>query len=84
MTRNNWFARTARGRGWTPITWQGWALAVALIAIPASLAALFGATPSPAAGATYAATALLALVPLLWMAVLKGPAPQWRLAGQDD
>jgi hypothetical protein len=68
MTRNNWFARTARGRGWTPITWQGWALVAAFLLVPLA----FGAASA------------FALFPLLWMAILKGPAPQWRYVGQDD
>lgn len=84
MTRNNWFARTARGRGWTPITWQGWALAIALVLVPLAFAGGLGATPSVLAAAAYGALTAFALLPLLWMAILKGPAPQWRYAGQDD
>ncbi|TCJ24121.1 hypothetical protein [Nocardioides jejuensis] len=84
MTRNNWFARTARGRGWTPITWQGWALAVSLILVPLAFAGALGATPSVLAAAAYGAVTAFALFPLLWMAILKGPAPQWRYVGQDD
>lgn len=84
MTRNNWFARTARGRGWTPITWQGWVLAAALVLVPLAFVGLLGATPSAVGAATYGATSAFALLALLWVAVLKGPAPQWHWVGQDD
>jgi hypothetical protein len=84
MTRNNWFARTARGRGWTPIAWQGWALAAALVLVPLAFAGLLGASPSTPLAATYGATSGLAVVSLLWVAILKGPAPRWRWVGQDD
>ena len=84
MTRNNWFARTTGGRGWTPITWQGWALVAALVVVPIALAGLLGASPSAVGAAAYGAAAALALVSLLWVAVLKGPAPKWRWVGQDD
>lgn len=84
MTRNNWFARNARGLGWTPITWQGWALAAALVVVPTLFATLLGATPTALAAASYGATAAFALSALLVVAFVKGPAPQWRYAGQDD
>ncbi|MDO7868903.1 hypothetical protein [Nocardioides jiangxiensis] len=84
MTRHNWFARTPRGRGWTPITWQGWALALALVVVPLAFGGALGATPSVLAGAAYGAASAFALLPLLWMAILKGPAPRWRYVGQDD
>ncbi len=83
MTRNNWFART-RGLAWTPITWQGWMLAAALVAVPLLFAGLLGSTPSVPAAAAYGAVSAVMLLPLLWVAILKGPAPQWRYVGQDD
>lgn len=84
MTRNNWFARNTRGLAWTPITWQGWMLAAALVVVPLLFAGLLGATPSALAAASYGATAAFALSGLLLVGFVKGPAPQWRYAGQDD
>jgi hypothetical protein len=84
MTRNHWFARTARGRGWTPITWQGWALAVALVLIPLAFAGLLGAGHGVLGAAAYGATTAFALCALLLVGFVKGPGPQWRRAGQDD
>jgi hypothetical protein len=33
MSGRPWFRTRARGRGWTPITWEGWLITVGLAAL---------------------------------------------------
>ena len=80
-----WFKRRRFGYGWTPSTWQGWALVVILIAlivapIPFLPQGEDQGGPNPWAYLFYV---LVVIVVFILIALKKGPAPRWRWGRTD-
>lgn len=78
-----WFKRRRYGWGWTPCTWQGWALLavmVLLVVVPGMLMPRGGS-----AGATvgFLAWTLLVVAAFVAIAAAKGPRPRWRWGRSD-
>ena len=75
MSTRYWFRAKRYGWGWTPITWQGWAVLAAFVALLAADAVVF--LPRKALpdyiGCVVGLTILL--VAVCW---LKGEPPRWR------
>jgi hypothetical protein len=73
LTKTPWFGpRRFPNWGWTPITWQGWAVTLVFIAAIAAAALLIHA---PAAKV---AVELVLIALLLAVSLLTGGAPGWR------
>ena len=80
VPKQYWFKRKRFGWGWTPVTWQGWAV-IALFTI----FVLFGV--GLAKDADIAAGILCwiaALVILTAGSLLRGPKPKWRWGWNPD
>ncbi len=76
-----WFRAKRYGWGWgLPMTWQGWLVLVAFIALVAAGAVLFPPRMMFAAYLLYIAILCIALVGVCW---LKGEPPRWRW-GDDE
>jgi hypothetical protein len=81
MSARYWFRAKRYGWGWgLPLTWEGWVVLAAFVALIACDALLFPprrALPAYIAGVV-GLTALL--VAICW---LKGEPPRWRWGGDD-
>jgi len=75
-----WFRAKRYGWGWTPITWQGWAVLAAFVALLAADAVVF--LPRKALP-DYIACFVGLTVLLLVVCWLKGEPTRWRW-GRDD
>ena len=80
MSTRYWFRAKRYGWGWTPCTWQGWAVLAAFVALLGADAAVFPfrrALPAYLAGV---GGLTLGLIAVCWA---KGERPRWRW-GDDD
>lgn len=78
MESKHWFARKRYGWGWTPVTWQGWAVIGAYAAFLVTGALLFlpdHGTRGVIAFLVWTAGYTVWLVSLCWQ---HGPRPQWQ------
>jgi hypothetical protein len=64
-----WFKRKRYGWGWTPTTWQGWAVVVALVAAVAVAGFALGDRPSTGALVAYVAFVAVAVVAVVLLSV---------------
>lgn len=74
-----WFKAKRYGWGWTPVTWQGWAVIVVYLAV---LLRFFLAVTDQlySLGDTILSFLLVAAAPtliLIWICYKKGEAPRW-------
>lgn len=74
-----WFKRKLYGWGWTPVTWQGWLVTIAYVA----LVILFGLTidehsPSQEIAFTFALPFLLLTAMFIRILYKKGEKPKWQ------
>ncbi len=84
MESKLWFARKRWGWGWTPVTWQGWAVVAAYVALVGSGAFLF-------LREEYADGGVLAFLVwtagyTVWLVMLSlkhGPRPRWQWGDRD-
>ena len=78
-----WFKRKTYGWGWTPISWQGWAVSVlfvGLVLVPArALPDYFDPK-----GLLYWVYVLLLTSILLFICLKKGEAPRWQWGRQSN
>jgi hypothetical protein len=74
-----WFRRKIWGWGWTPVTWQGWAVTIGAIAliVAAALTLDEGATPQDMAF-TFFLPILLVVSALIGIAYKTGEPPKWQ------
>ncbi|MES2259199.1 MAG: hypothetical protein V4724_11800 [Pseudomonadota bacterium] len=71
-----WFPAKRYGWGWgAPITWQGWLVILAYLALLLGGALRFQAVTDPAPYSIYVAVLTALLVAICW---LKGEPPRWR------
>jgi hypothetical protein len=79
-----WFKRKRYGWGWTPATWQGWSLVVALVVAVVVAALALGDDPSTGAIVAYFAFVTVAVACVILLSVTKGPSPRWRGGRSPD
>jgi hypothetical protein len=74
-----WFKAKCYGWGWTPATWQGWAvtLAYAAVIIAAALT-IDESSPSREVIFTFALPVTLASLAMIRICYAKGESPRWR------
>lgn len=75
-----WFPAKRYGWGWgPPVTWQGWVVIVAWLAV------LFGAIPHfmPRRPAAYFVFTVVMVLVLMGICYLKGEPPRWRWGDSD-
>ena len=84
--RELWFKRRRYGLGWTPVTWQGWAVVGAFVVV-----LIAGAVPAERAGgaaeAAYLVVVVVAIAALVSITLRKGPTPprwRWGTSERDD
>ena len=82
--RELWFKRRRYGLGWTPVTWQGWAVVGVVVAVLVG-----GAFPAERAGgaaeASYLVVVVVAVAGLVAITRRKGPTPaRWRWGTSED
>ena len=80
MSTRYWFRAKLYGWGWTPVTWQGWAVLAAFLALLWADALVF---PPRSAMPAYIAVVVGLSALLLVICWLKGEPPRWRW-GDDD
>lgn len=76
-----WFKRKKYGYGWTPATWQGWAVITLYIAIAVGGAATLKDTPKNTFSNElwlYLLFLLVSTVALIKICYKKGPSPRWQ------
>ena len=83
-TDSIWFKRKAYGWGWTPATWQGWAILV----VYAILIVLFALTIDNTSSMSEVMFTFLLPTVLLTMALIKvsyskGEKPRWQWGNQS-
>lgn len=79
MKKSYWFKRRRYGYGWTPVTWQGWALGVAYVGLVIGGALMLAASPAALDFLwAYLVIVFGALAGLIAVTRWKGPAPKWR------
>jgi hypothetical protein len=71
-----WFPAKRYGWGWGfPITWQGWVVLVAFVALIVAGVLLFPPTKEPLRFVAYIAVLCVLLIAVGW---LKGEPPRWH------
>ena len=80
MISRIWFRRKAYGWGWTPITWQGWAVTAFFLAIPLCIKFLTKALALTKFEQNFSvfATLPLVIVGLVLVCLRHGEKPRWQ------
>lgn len=79
MKKKLWFRAKTYGWGWTPATWQGWAVTGIFVLYILCVGALIGDAIDSRAGLTsYLFLTFLATVLLLAVCYKFGEEPRWR------
>lgn len=84
---NYWFKRRRYGHGWTPVTWQGWAITIVFLAVILGSTALLMSTPQHQISTNlwvYFAIIVVDIAGLIYVARLKGPTPKSRWGKSDS
>ncbi len=71
-SKNLWFKSKKYGWGWTPATWQGWAIIIIY-----TLLTIFILAIDPISWLSYVVTFILTLI-LLFICYKTGERPRWR------
>lgn len=82
MKSNLWFKRRRFGYGWTPSTWEGWAVLgvyLLIVLIPAFILKDAHSNSANKEAFFYLGYVLIATGCLLLITYKKGPKPKWRL-----
>lgn len=77
-TKQLWFARKRYGWGWTPVTWQGWAIIAAYVAIVVAGALLFLEGHGAWGVVAFVVWTLGYTVWLVSLSWQHGPTPRWQ------
>ena len=75
---NYWFKRRRYGYGWTPVTWQGWAVVATYLVVVLATAVRMPEQPSNTDMAWYFGIIVTATVILIAVTYKTGPKPRWR------
>lgn len=74
-----WFKRRRYGWGWTPVTWQGWAVVLgAMLLILVNSLLLNDRIITPTVAVLFTINTVAVIVVLVGISYLKGPRPKWR------
>ena len=79
--RKYWFKRKRYGWGWTPVTWQGWALVAGVIGVALLAAFLMPADPKDTTVwqvIGYFGVMALSVATIFYFGYKHGPEPKWR------
>jgi len=77
--KNYWFRAKLYGWGWTPATWQGWAVTLLFLAYVISLAVgLSGHDPTPLELKFFFGKLIVAIIIIVIIGSLTGERPRWR------
>lgn len=76
MANKRWFTMKHHGWGWVPITWEGWAVTLGLMAYIISIS--FGLEKNVVVPSEYWIQLLIGLAVFFFIAFKKGPVPKWR------
>lgn len=77
--KNLWFKRKLYGWGWTPVTWQGWAVIFAYIVLVTAFSLTIDNNSSPREVAfTFAIPVTLLTITLIRICYKKGETPRWQ------
>lgn len=82
--RKRWFKAKSYGWGWTPATWQGWAIVAGYAAVVALCAVIM--TMRPLFDLMYGAAMLLAVLATIGIALVAyetGDPPGWHWGDKD-
>lgn len=84
VNKNYWFKRRRYGYGWTPVTWQGWAVIGCFVAVVLG-GAFVGSQneESDLALWLYLNFVFAAALLLIGVSLQKGPMPHWRWGKSD-
>lgn len=80
-TKRYWFKRKRYGWGWTPVTWQGWAVLIAAIAAPVLVAFTFPADPEQPTlfqKILFGCSIVYSIASIVLANYFRGPSPKWR------
>ncbi len=72
-----WFKRRRYGWGWTPVTWQGWAVLACYVALVVAGSLAFG-DGGPGEVALFLLLVAILTVTLVQISLARGPKPRWR------
>lgn len=79
MTKEIWFKRKTYGWGWTPATWQGWAVTGLYLILAFAFAATLDAGSSLSEVIfTFVLPLILLTITLVRVTYLKGEPPRWQ------
>lgn len=85
MNNGLWFRRKRYGWGWTPTTWQGWAMVIIFIAVMTLGGWLLIDSDSTAAQLLlFYGWTFIAVLVLFIVSYKKGPAPRWQWGKEDE
>lgn len=75
-----WFKRKLYGWGWTPVTWQGWAVILVWLGFIFFLIRYFDANSHYASGMLrpFLVSLILSVFVLLYVCYKKGEKPRWQ------
>ena len=75
-----WFKRKLYGWGWTPATWQGWAIILAFAAfiIWSGLDMESAGEPTEKMAYWFAFKVIISVILLIWICYKKGEKPRWQ------
>jgi hypothetical protein len=82
MTNRVWFKAKTYGWGWTPSTWEGWAVTIVDLAAVLGWGGYLVSHPALATRSDFLLVALLPIIAaaaiLIVLCWLKGERPRWR------
>jgi len=75
-----WFRARLYGFGWTPATWQGWAVTAVFIGVLLWVGADFGKNPNPSGNEInwFFVKIIVLVTALIAICVIKGEKPKWN------
>lgn len=74
-----WFKRKLYGWGWTPVTWEGWAVTIAYVLLVAAFAlTIDGNSPKNEVAFTFILPLILLTITFMSIAYKKGEKPRWQ------
>jgi len=80
-----WFKRKLYGWGWTPVTWQGWALTVCYLVLVVAAALTLDENASiNDVSFTFALPLILLTIAFLTITYKKGQKPRWQWGEEKE
>lgn len=73
-----WFKRKTYGWGWTPVTWQGWLVIGAYLAVVFLFVYIASLFSSPKAPLIFLVPIAFATALMIYVCYKKGESPRWQ------